>query len=249
METQQEEVSQILNKKFMEIRSRNSNFSLRSYANKINIACGALSQILQRKRRISEEMAIRLSDKLQLNDYEKEIFMRPFKRARAVLEGIEYNGLNYEDEKMCFYHFALLSLIKVESFKYDNEWIAHKLQINEEFVEEIIKSLLLKNLVKVTEEGNLVRTLDYVSTSDNVSSEYLRSLHRINLLKASEALDLPIEVRDFTAMNMAIDPRKIDKARELIRKFQDELSILLESGAQTEVYKLTVQLFPITQKD
>jgi hypothetical protein len=53
--------------------------------------------------------------------------------------------------------------------------------------------------------------------------------------------------RDFTTVTMAIDKRKLSTAKELIRKFEDELSDLLESGHRTDVYRLSVQLFPFTK--
>jgi UV DNA damage repair endonuclease len=46
---------------------------------------------------------------------------------------------------------------------------------------------------------------------------------------------------------MAIDPKKLSVAKELIRKFQDDLSDLLESGNQTEVYRLSTHLFPLSK--
>jgi hypothetical protein len=50
-----------------------------------------------------------------------------------------------------------------------------------------------------------------------------------------------------TSVTMAIDPRKIGMAKEFIRKFQDEFCVLVEQGDQTEVYKLSMQFFPLTK--
>jgi hypothetical protein len=55
-----------------------------------------------------------------------------------------------------------------------------------------------------------------------------------------------VEKRDFTAVTVAVNPKNLSTAKELIRKFQDELCDQLEAGRCTEVYRLSVQLFPLT---
>lgn len=49
-------------------------------------------------------------------------------------------------------------------------------------------------------------------------------------------------------MTMAIDISKLDKARELTRKYRREMCALLENGEQTQVYNLGIQLSPISKK-
>ena len=57
----------------------------------------------------------------------------------------------------------------------------------------------------------------------------------------------PVQERDFTSITMAINSKKLAEAKVLIRKFQDELSGLLEDSTPDQVYRLCVQLFPLSQ--
>jgi uncharacterized membrane protein (DUF106 family) len=48
-------------------------------------------------------------------------------------------------------------------------------------------------------------------------------------------------------MTMSIDVKKLPEARKIIKKFRREMSQFLESGNQTRVYQLGIQLFPISK--
>jgi hypothetical protein len=49
-------------------------------------------------------------------------------------------------------------------------------------------------------------------------------------------------------MTMAIDPKKLPQAKERIRDFRRGLSEFLESGNRSEVYRINIQLMPVTKK-
>jgi hypothetical protein len=81
-----------------------------------------------------------------------------------------------------------------------------------------------------------------------VRNASLQWAHQQNLALAAEALmRLPVELRDFTAMTIPLDPHLLPKAKTLIRQFQDDLAELLEAEPGTEVYKFCTQLIPLTQ--
>ena len=95
----------------------------------------------------------------------------------------------------------------------------------------------------------MTRKTEGLTTSADVPSRALRKYHRQNLMLAESSLESdPVELRDISATNMAIDPRHLPKAKKLIRSFRRKLSRLLEMGEKTEVYTLSVQLFPNTKR-
>ena len=58
----------------------------------------------------------------------------------------------------------------------------------------------------------------------------------------------PVEHRDFSSLTFPLDPKKLDQAKTLIRRFEDDLFALLdEESTPTEVYRLAIQLFPLTK--
>ncbi|MNL65954.1 hypothetical protein D3C87_1903530 [compost metagenome] len=47
---------------------------------------------------------------------------------------------------------------------------------------------------------------------------------------------------------MVVASKNLPKAKELIRQFRHDLSELLEQGEADDVYRLNIQLFPLTHK-
>jgi hypothetical protein len=47
---------------------------------------------------------------------------------------------------------------------------------------------------------------------------------------------------------LAINPKNIEKARAMIKRFRRELSTELERGEQTRVFSLAIQLFPLDKE-
>jgi hypothetical protein len=48
-------------------------------------------------------------------------------------------------------------------------------------------------------------------------------------------------------MTLAIDAEKLPEAKIRIQKFMSELTQFLETGSQTRVYEMVVNLFPLQQ--
>ena len=57
---------------------------------------------------------------------------------------------------------------------------------------------------------------------------------------------MPVQERDISSMTLAIDRKKLQKAKELINKFKDDMEELIESNNPDDVYNLSIQLFPLT---
>jgi hypothetical protein len=67
------------------------------------------------------------------------------------------------------------------------------------------------------------------------------------LQKAQEAVEtLSIEDRKASSMTFAIDRQLLPEASALTRDYLRAMSQLFESGQKTEVYNLSVVLFPLT---
>jgi uncharacterized protein (TIGR02147 family) len=98
------------------------------------------------------------------------------------------------------------------------------------------------------EDGKLKRVEKKLTTSDDIANAALKRAHKQNLQLAAGAIDdVALDKRDFTAMTFAINMNRIPQAKKIIRRFLDEISDCLEAGDATEVYKLSVGLFPLTK--
>jgi uncharacterized protein (TIGR02147 family) len=251
-------IQKLLQARLAEIQRQNPQFSLRAFAQKVGVHVGALSYILNGKRNVSRTLAERIAKRLMLDPQERSEILRLFPEKRrykkdgAVLENFEprYLELSATQFKIAaeWEHFAVMSLLNCEDFKNDRAWIAKRLGLTETRAQQVLDRLIIAGLFHVDADGKITRSKKSYRTSDDIADVSMKKHHEQNLDLAKESLHRDsVQFRDFTTTTMAIDTKKISTAKELIRKFQDDLSDLLETGKQTEVYRLSVQLFPFTK--
>ena len=257
---EQAAIQTLLRTNFIELQSKNSRYSLRSYAGKVGIHVGALSCIMNGKRNVSRDLAERIARRLLIDPQKRtellELF--PIKKKTKKISTAEDNEevppryLELEALKFKMIaeweHYAVLSLMNTKDFNDEIVWIALRLGITENRANEVVNRLLEVGLVNRDQQYKLVRTHASVRSSDDTVNLSLRKSHEVTLELANESLSRDeIHQRDFTYITMAVDPRNISVAKEMIRKFQDELAEVLESGNQMEVYRFSTQLFPMTK--
>ena len=249
-------IQNLLRAGFVEMQTKNPRSSLRSFAQKVDIHVGALSSIMNGKRNVSRDMAERITRRLLLDPQKRteilELF--PEKRRKKVDPEAELTPRYLELEATQFKmiaeweHFAVLSLMNCADFQDDEANIAQRLGLTPTRVEEVLRGLFGAALIRVNAQGKLERTHLSVRSSDDTINLSLRKSHEVTLDLARDSLHRDgIHERDFTYVTMAVDPRNFSVAKEMIRKFQDELSEVLEAGDRTEVYRFSTQLFPMTK--
>lgn len=244
-----EELRRVLNAHFAASKARNGSYSLRAYARKLGVGPASLSEIMRGKRRVSDKRAQHLVQCLSLlpaeekrvlggaigllaNDVPKPFEALPEERYRTISD---------------WYHFAILSLAETADFRCDDVWIATRLSLPVDTVAAAIERLAKLDLITLKPDGSWTVTGKSFCTSDEVASAALRAAHADNLDLAKESLASdPVECRDFRAITMAIDPAKLPEAKRLICEFRDRLCAFLENGEKSEVYKMCIQLFPLS---
>ena len=251
-------IQNMLRKKLTEIQSTNPSYSLRAYSKKLGVHVGALSSILNGKRNISRDLANRIAVRLLLDPQQRSELLSLFPEKKTYRKpGISdgnlephYLELSANQFKIVaeWEHFAVMSLLNCEDFESTHAWIAKRMGITENRAKLVAERLLELGLFELNDDGELKRTGKSYRTSDDVADVSIKKAHEQSFELAKESLYRdPVESRDFTSVTMAIDPLKLSMAKELTRKFQDELSDLLESGHRTEVYRLSMQLFPLSK--
>lgn len=244
-------VQNLLRKQLIESQSKNANYSLRSLAKKLNLNVGSLSSIMNGKRKISFRMAQTITRKLLLDPTERNEILKEFKTNEKK---VEVKTLDLKLEASVFKmiaeweHYAVLSLLNCQDFQDSYEWIATRLSISLNRAEQVITRLKEIGLIKYNEDKKLVRVFDSLNTTDDTIDLSIRKSHEVTLDLAKASLNREeVSERDFSYVTMAIDPTKLPLAKEMIRKFQDELCEALESGEKTEVFRFNTQLFPLTK--
>ncbi len=246
----------LLRSRFGDLKVKNPSYSLRAFARKVGINSGALSAFLNGKRRVSRKMALRISDNLGLDPQERAEVLAHFQATflkksspSAKSEPLQYLQLSSDQFRLIskWYHFAILSLMRTQGFKSDSDWIAERLGITATQSKEALERLSRLGMISIDSDGKIRRSKSKYRTTDDIANVSLRQGHAENLELAKDSLlKHSVTERDFTAATMSIDPKKLPEAKEKIRKFQDELAEFLESGTQAEVYKICIQLFPLT---
>lgn len=252
-----------LNEVFSGLKIKNPQYSLRAFAKKLDLAPSTLSEILNGKKRASVKLARKISDRLLLDPQERsEILDLYSERFLLGMNSVgesqkidrdkekEYVMMSADQFKIIsdWQHYALLNLIKTVDFSSSEAWIASRLDISEKSVSEVIERLIRAGMLERLSDGALRRTQNKTRTTDDVINLSIQKAHAEELEIAKEKLEsVPLEMRDFTSVTLAINPDKIPMAKELIRKFQDDLCDVLGAGDKKEVYKICFQLFPLTE--
>ena len=232
---------------YEKLKEKNPSYSIRSFSQRLGVNSGALSQILNGKRSISETMAHRLLDGIGLSPLEKQKLLQEASSSSdtslVVLENDRYRLV------ADWQHFAILALVGTKGFQPSVDFIAERLQIPKRLAKSSVERLERVQLLDTSKKPWRVASLN-ITTSDHTANLSLRQSHQKNLELAARSLEKDsVDVRDFVAITVSTNPKKIKKAKTLIRKFRDELSEVLGSGHKTEVYKLCMQLIPLTQME
>jgi len=243
-----------LNETFAETQGKNPLFSLRAFARRLEVSPSALSEILKGKRRVSKKLALRVVDNLGLPTTESERLLGLFpERQMKNRERAPYQSpmvqLSRDQYQLIaeWYHFAILSLAELPGFVLQPPVIARRLNITVENAEAALERLERLGLLLRDPAGTLRPSGQAYSTPDEVMENTLRKAHVTNFELAKVSMERDsVESRDFTATTMAIDVSRLPSAKKMIREFQDRLAAYLENGPKSEVYKVCVQLFPIS---
>lgn len=251
--TQQNHLRKILIENFSTLKMKNPSYSLRAYARKLAVGPAALSEMMSGKRPITSKTSDKIFERLHLSPVEKEKLSK-LERSKKALENENNKYIQVEMDQYHlisdWYYFGILSLAETEDFQDSPEWIARRLNIKIQEAKKALQTLERLQLLKRNDQGTLVLTGIALKTSSDVSHVALRKSHVDNLELAKNSLEKDeVSIRDFSSMTMAIDPDLLPEAKKLIQDFRRKLTQFLESEKKQEVYKLNIQLFPLSEKE
>jgi uncharacterized protein (TIGR02147 family) len=238
---------------------KNPRYSLRAFAKNLGVGPSFLSMILASKRTITINTIENLGPKIGLNPKElatlkQNIISKNLKSTNESTSDENSNDTYIQVAMDQFhlisdwYHYAILELISVETFKPEPRFIAKSLGISVGEVNAAVERLVRLNLLKI--ENEIWRAVDEHSTNyDKVTlSLARRKLQKQVLEKALTSLEeVDYQKRDQTSMTMAIDVTLLPEARKKITKFRREMARFLQKNNKNEVYNLAVALYPLTQ--
>lgn len=233
-------MNEFIKAEFLRRKRENAQYSLRAFAGFLQIPPGRLSEIISGKRAVSKKVGEKISHRLGLRAVNEFISPRTASDY-ALLPDDVFSVL------ADWYHFAILSLMETSDFRYDAKWISKRLGISALESREALRKMERLGIVTV-KNGRARKTNKNVKTTTDIENMALRMVHKQKLEHALRCLlEVPIEARDITSMTMAIDIKKLPLAKKVIQDFRVRMAEFLESGNQTEVYNLNIQLIPVTR--
>ena len=264
-------------KKEYEIRTQRSpNYSLRSFARDLHLSSGQLSEILNYKHGLSLSRAKKICLRLGYSEKESEYFCtlvessdarsqearkKSIEKLKSLLDSYEFKTENPVDHfshitqdsyKIIadWYHFAILELTGVKNFKSNPQFIAKRLGISKTEAELAIDRLLKVGLLEKKKNGELVPGKSHTSVPGGTPSEAIKTHHDQIIEKAFHSVRLQgIQDRDLSTMILAFDSRRMNEAREKIKKFRREFSSDMEKyNKKDKVYCLAVQFFSLEKE-
>jgi predicted transcriptional regulator len=239
-----------LNSEFKRRTKKNSRYSLRAFAKSLQMDASTLSAILNNKRKLSIKQASRILDRQNITQDKKLHFLL------SELRNFDWSDIKFKEltasqiKDLCDWeYYTVLSLLETTVDFETSEQIAKKINISKRRTEEVLYRLIEMGLVAY-ENKKFISKTESLSTSHDIPSDDLKRGHRQLLEKAMASLELDSVLdRDITGITMAISKDRLLEAKLLIRDFRRQLSQFLESGTKECVYRLNIQLFPLTKKD
>ncbi|WP_413294906.1 TIGR02147 family protein [Bdellovibrio sp. HCB185ZH] len=226
----------------------NKNYSLRAFAEFLEISPGRLSELISGKRPLSKKMKVKISQRLGLTEINNLLESQP--RNLTFSDRSDYHFLSNDAFAVLadWYHFAILSLADTRDFQADPKWIAKRLGISALEAKEALNRL--RNVGAIEFDGSkMKKTNKSVRAGNGLDSQALRISHRQSIEQALLSLnETPTDLRDITSITMAIDLKKLPLAKKIIQEFRHKMADVMEVGNQTEVYNLNIQLVPVSTR-
>jgi uncharacterized protein (TIGR02147 family) len=237
----------VLNQEFERRKRLNSSYSSRAFARDLAISHTYLSLLKSGKREFTAKLCAKLLPHLKLTKKDSLLFKQEIKAEQDV----EREKISIAQFSMIsdWPFYAVLSLLQVPDFKWDDEWIADRLGVSKARAQLIMKVLTHSDMVEEV-NGRYKQKPKPIVVENKNPSQSARSFNRRLIQKALESIDnTAFHERDVSSIVFAMDPSLVEYAIERIRNFRRSLSRELEMlGEPQEAYALSVQLFPLSKK-
>lgn len=240
-----------LGRVFAEKVGRNPRYSKRSFASSLQVSSAALSEILRGKRNVSVKYAETLMQRAKISETESQRILQLAKAAEPVAVEAAQQRVTLDMDQFHmisdWYYFAILSLAELEDFNGEESEIARRLGIDERTARDAVDRLLRLSLLARGEDGKLRATNQSYTTTDQIPNEWIKRSHAQSLHQALASIERhDLSEADFISMTAALDPVLIPSLKVLIRDFVNRTSSVVEHSAKRRVYRLCVQLFPLS---
>lgn len=257
-----------LNDWFKYLKKTKSGFSMRTLAQKSQMAVGYISMIFRREREMSEKSFHKMLPQLFLNDQEKSFLdlLRivgqspdPQARVEAVQKMSKLKSFrtkNNNDVRIYEYltkwfYVAIYEMTALDNFKMDARWVqsrlSRKLSLSE--IEGAFDFLKNQNFIKLGEDGRWVQTKSHLDCREGIFKLSLGEFHRQMLALAADAIEkIPREQRLIMGQTMSVSIEDFEKIKTIIQESVQKINeVGNKSDLKKNVYHIEIAAFPLTK--
>jgi uncharacterized protein (TIGR02147 family) len=226
--------------------------------------------VIQGKRNLSEEAALKTAKALKLNKQETEFFRHLVllnqatthaerdQHYRQLLRSQKYQSLQpiqAHQYEYCsaWYHSAIRELAACRDFDGTPDWIANRIfpRISRGEAEDSLKLLEKLGFIRKANEGKWEQIHALLSTGAEVASVAVFNYH-LHMLDLSKVIleRLPPERRDISALTLGVNKTRLPQLKKMIQNFRQEiLKLVSEDENPEEVIQVNIQMFPLTREE
>ncbi len=244
--TSDEDLRNLLQEEFLKRMKKNPQFSMRAFAQILDLDSGHLSRILAGKRGVGSKIRRKMLANLQLDVKTLESLVSLKKKE------IDYKTLTIEHFKLIsdWYHYAILELTRISEFKSDHKWIAKKLNISVNQVNMAVERLFKLGFMAVDENQNYVdKSGDITTVGNDFTNAAFKNLQKQVLQMGIEAIEnTDYSRRSQSSVTYAMNSQDLPEIKKRIREFEKELTAFIERDCERDsVYQLGISFYPLTK--
>jgi uncharacterized protein (TIGR02147 family) len=251
-------------------KKKNSAYSYRLFARKAKLGSpNYLKLVVDGKRRITDRTLFQFARGLGLSKDEEKYFRElvmyqevsdPDSKETHLRSLLKYQekqrtAIPLKAERIKFlldwHHGAVRELINVKDFNEDPKWIAERLgnKITEVQAKESLDLLIHLGILVRNDRGVLEQREPLLTSSDEVPSHVLKSLHRTFLRKAVNSIfSIPMEKRELSGLILSVPNHRVKELKEEVKEFRRKLNRKYGLDKMTDdVYYVGLYFFPLSQ--
>lgn len=243
-------------------RLLNPRFSMRTFAEKIELSPAFLSLLIAGKRSLSQTRAVKIVRSLKFDSDTAELFLicntihkiknetekkQYVDRIEPLLSNqLSYKTLTIELEAMLSdpTSIELLCFIELVKDKDALKKISTLMNRSEEAIKIVLDRLIKFGVIYIS-DGCFLPTNQYRLFKSRRSSS-IRNYHKHYLIKAADALEQQLfDERDYRGTTLTFDIESMDLVKFEIEKLHKTLLKISENSKESSVYHLATQFFRI----
>ena len=254
----------MLESEYQKRQQKNSVYSLRAFARDLGVSASHLIEVLSGRYGLSPKSATTIAQKIFKLKSKQDLFVALVTKEHGrtqkmrshaenfistFLKNKKYINIDLKNFSLMsnWYYLAFLELIDCKGFKFCHKWVAGRLNVHPEVIQQIISKLIQLGILRI--EGKNLYPQDLNNFFGNeISNREIKKFHLETMEKAKMAIfEQDLKEREFTSLTIALNTKDIELAKKRIRQFIINFSEEFgEVDEKDQVYSLSLQFFRLT---